>query len=168
GRMQVWASVNEADVGGIRSGQAVRFTVDAFGGTTFRGVVAPDQPRLNASMTQNVVSYTVVVNSDNSSGKLIPYLTANLEFEVSRKTDVVLVPNGALRWRPTGSNAAGAGRSGARPGGETSGSSQGGDKGNRGTVWVLDNGAPRPVDVVFGMTDGTKTEIVEGDLKPGD
>jgi HlyD family secretion protein len=97
--MQVWASVNEADVGTIHSGQAVCFTADAFPGEVFQGVVAPDQPRLNASMTQIVVTYTVVVNTDNSSGKLLPYLTANLQFEVNRDSNVLLVPNAAQRCR---------------------------------------------------------------------
>src|SRR5204862_913586 len=59
-RLQVWASVNEADIGNVHSGQAVSFTVDAFPNRVFKGTVAPDQPRLNASMTQNVVTYTVV------------------------------------------------------------------------------------------------------------
>jgi HlyD family secretion protein len=97
-RMQVWASVNEADVGSIRPGQSVHFTVDAYPGETFRGTVS--QIRLNASMTQNVVTYTVVVTADNSSGKLLPYLTANLQFEVAQHDAVLLVPNAALRWRP--------------------------------------------------------------------
>src|SRR5262245_43060734 len=68
-RMQVWASVNEADIGHIKSGQNVRFTVDTYPNHVFTGIVAPDQPRLNASMTQNVVTYTVVVNTDNSDGR---------------------------------------------------------------------------------------------------
>ena len=76
-RMQVWASVNEADIGRIRAGQTVRFTVDAFPGETFVGEVA--QVRLNATMTQNVVTYTVVVTADNPEGRLLPYLTANLQ-----------------------------------------------------------------------------------------
>ena len=71
-RMQVWASVNEADIGNIHSGQSVKFTVDAYPGETFGGTVV--QIRLNATMTQNVVTYTVVVNADNTSGKLLPYL----------------------------------------------------------------------------------------------
>src|SRR5438132_7803788 len=99
-RLQVWASVNEADIGNIKPGQAVTFTVDAFPDRVFKGAVAPDQPRLNASMTQNVVTYTVVVITDNSDGVLKPYLTANLLFEVSRQSQVLLVPNTALRWKP--------------------------------------------------------------------
>src|SRR5205823_11154354 len=99
-RLQVWASVNEADIGNIRSGQQVTFTVDAYPGRTFKGTVAPDQPRLNASMTQNVVTYTVVVTTRNDDGKLKPYLTANVNFEVSKHENVLLVPNAALRWKP--------------------------------------------------------------------
>ena len=97
-KMQVWASVNEADIGSIHPGQPVTFTVDALPGKTFQGVVG--KIRLNATMTQNVVTYTVEVNTDNSSGVLIPYLTANLKFIVSERKNVLLVPNAALRWIP--------------------------------------------------------------------
>jgi HlyD family secretion protein len=97
-RMQVWASVNEADIGRIRPGQPAQFGVDAYPGETFRGKVL--QIRLNATMTQNVVTYTVVVETDNSDLKLLPYLTANLRFEVDHRKSVLLVPNAALRWKP--------------------------------------------------------------------
>ena len=97
-RMQVWVAVNEADVGQIHAGQPVRFTADAFPGETFKGEV--NKVRLNAQMTQNVVTYTVEVTTDNSSGKLLPYLTANVQFEVSRADAVLQVPNTALRWTP--------------------------------------------------------------------
>src|SRR5262245_36250827 len=94
-RMQIWASVNEADVGQLRHGQPVRFTVDAFPGETFNGTVA--QVRLNASMTNNVVTYTVVISFDNSSGRLLPYMTANVTFEVAHRTGVLHLPGSALR-----------------------------------------------------------------------
>ncbi len=97
-RLEVWVSVNEADIGNIHPGQAVTFTVDAFPGRVFEGKVGTI--RLNATMTQNVVTYTVEVITDNSDGKLIPYLTANAQFEVERRTNVLLVPNAALRWFP--------------------------------------------------------------------
>jgi HlyD family secretion protein len=97
-RMQLWASVNEADIGQIHPGQAVQFTVDAYPNTTFRGEVS--QIRLNANMTQNVVTYTVVVTTDNSSGRLLPYMTANVRFEVAKRDKVLLVPSAALRWKP--------------------------------------------------------------------
>jgi HlyD family secretion protein len=98
-KMQVWASVNEADIGNIHPGQKVTFTVDAHPGQTFYGEVG--KIRLNASMTQNVVTYTVEINTDNSDGKLLPYLTANVKFEVAQRQNVLLVPNAALRWVPT-------------------------------------------------------------------
>ena len=98
-RMQVWVAVNEADIGKILPGQPVSFTVDAFPGESFRGEVG--KVRLNASMTQNVVTYTVEIITDNASGRLLPYLTANVRFELSRRDDVFMVPNTALRWKPS-------------------------------------------------------------------
>ena len=80
-RMQVWVSVNEADIGSIHTGQPVSFTVDTYPGQVFRGEVG--KIRLNATMTQNVVTYTVEVITDNSDGRLLPYLTANVQFELS-------------------------------------------------------------------------------------
>ena len=97
-RMEVWVSVNEADIGNIHQGQPVSFTVDAYPNEIFHGEVG--KVRLNATMTQNVVTYTVEVITDNSSGKLLPYLTANVLFELSQKENVLLVPNVALRWSP--------------------------------------------------------------------
>src|SRR5204863_6291083 len=97
-RLQIWTSVNEADIGQIHPGQPVTFTVDAHPNQTFHGTVS--QIRLNATMTQNVVTYTVVVDTDNANGKLLPYLTANVQFEVNSRPNVLEVPNAALRWRP--------------------------------------------------------------------
>jgi HlyD family secretion protein len=97
-RMKVWASVNEADIGQVYVGQPVRFTVDARPGEEFSGVVG--LIRLNASMTQNVVTYTVEVLTDNSNGKLLPYMTANLHFEVAHRKNALLVSNAALRYKP--------------------------------------------------------------------
>jgi HlyD family secretion protein len=78
-RLEVWATVNEADVARIRAQQPVRFTVAAFPGMVFKGFVKKIRP--NAVMTQNVVTYTVVIAISGSTGKLLPYLTANVEFE---------------------------------------------------------------------------------------
>ncbi len=97
-RMQVWVAVNEADIGQIHPGQPVTFSVDAYPGQTFRGQVS--KVRLNASMSQNVVTFTVEVTTDNSSMKLLPYLTANVQFETNRRDDVLTVPNAALRYTP--------------------------------------------------------------------
>ncbi len=98
-KMEVWASVNEADIANIKVGQPVEFTVDARAREKFKGVVG--KIRLNATMSQNVVTYVVEVLTDNTDGRLLPYLTANLNFEVERVSDSIYVPNAALRWRPT-------------------------------------------------------------------
>ena len=180
-RMQVWVAVNEADIGNIRPGQPVTFTCDAFPDESFRGQT--NKIRLNAAMTQNVVTYTVEVTTDNSSGRLLPYLTANVKFEVSRREDVLTVPNAALRWTPPqelmspearaemanadqqASRAQGAG-SGAttRPAGRSTTRPSGnrpppGAAMRRGTVWVKDGEFVKPIRVRSGITDQIVTEI---------
>jgi HlyD family secretion protein len=97
-RIQVWASVNEADIGRIHPGMKVHFTVDAFPNDVFFGEVL--QVRLNATMTQNVVTYTVIVTTENKDMKLLPYMTASLKFEIDRHENILKVPNAALRWKP--------------------------------------------------------------------
>lgn len=98
--VQIWVAVNEADIGNIHAGQPVSFSIDAFPNEKFRGEVG--KVRLNASMTQNVVTYTVEVVTDNSNGRLLPYLTANVQFETGRADQALVVPNAALRWNPSG------------------------------------------------------------------
>jgi len=97
-KIQVWVAVNEADIGMIYPGMPVHFTVDAFPGLVFNGEVR--KIRLNATMTQNVVTYTVEVSTENPDQKLLPYLTANVQFETGKRTNVLMVPNAALRWTP--------------------------------------------------------------------
>jgi HlyD family secretion protein len=98
-RMQVWVAVNEADIGHVYANQPITFTVDAFPGETFKGTVG--KIRLNAMMTQNVVTYTVEITTNNSNNKLLPYLTANVSFETGRSSpDSLVVANAALRWQP--------------------------------------------------------------------
>jgi HlyD family secretion protein len=165
-RLQVWASVNEADIGQIKVGQAVRFTVDAYQGETFQGKVS--QVRLNATMTQNVVTYTVVVDTDNASGKLLPYMTANLQFELSRRENVLLVPNAALRWTPALPNliAADARDAYAKSQKRREGAVDK-DGHERGTLWVQDGDFVRPIKVKVGYSDGLMTEIISGDVQEG-
>jgi HlyD family secretion protein len=98
-RMVIWVSVNEADIGSIHNGQPVTFTVDARQGVTFPGTVT--KVRFDATMTQNVVTYPVEVSAKNPDGLLYPYMTANVQFELDKRTDVLKVPNGALRYTPT-------------------------------------------------------------------
>ena len=98
-RMQVWASVNEADIGRIKAGMPVEFTVAALPEEKFQGKVY--QIRLNAASTQNVVNYTVVISFDNTDMKVLPYLTADpIKFIVDKRSDVLLVPNAALTFQP--------------------------------------------------------------------
>jgi HlyD family secretion protein len=176
-RMQIWVAVNEADIGKIRPGQPVTFSVDAFPGETFRGEVG--KVRLNASMTQNVVTYTVEVITDNSSGRLLPYLTANVQFELNCLSDVLLVPNAALRWTPSPEQLAPESREAfekpsprkeRREGGQRPASRPStapGDVSNRGVIWVLQGQYVKPVRVRTGLSDGAVTEVEGGDLTEG-
>jgi HlyD family secretion protein len=112
--MQVNASVDEADIGRVTPGQAVKFTVDAYGGEAFLGTVR--QVRLQPTTTNNVVNYTTVIDVPNPERKLKPGMTATVSIEVARVDDVLRVPAAALRFQPTedvlaainGSQAAGA------------------------------------------------------------
>ncbi len=161
-RMQVWVAVNEADIGNIFPGQQVVFTVDAFPGQMFEGEVG--KVRLNASMTQNVVNYVVEVVTDNSDGKLLPYLTANVKFLLSSRSNVLYVPNAAVRWSPQANQIAPDSRDrrkqgGTKAGDPAAGSAEPAEGFARGTVWVPDGDFVRPVSVVVGTNDGSVTEI---------
>ncbi len=139
-KMQVWVSVNEADIGQIKTGQKASFTVDAFPDMEFGGVV--QKVRLNATMSQNVVTYVVEIGTDNSDMILLPYLTANVKFILDERNNVLSVPNAALRFIPQGVAAPPV---------------QPGEK----TVWVDDL---RPVAIRTGLNDGMNTEVVSGGL----
>jgi HlyD family secretion protein len=184
-RMMVLVQVNEADIGQVQPGQVVSFTADAFPGDAFKGEVR--KVRLNATMTQNVVTYTVEISTENSDLKLLPYLTANVRFEIARREGVLAVPGAALRWTPpadTGATGAAPGaESSAQPRSEGSGGRQGGQGGQggregqggarrsrlgAGSVWVLDNGTPRKVAVRAGISDGSLTAVESEELKEGD
>jgi HlyD family secretion protein len=171
-RLQVWASVNEADIGSIRPGQPVIFTVDAYPGDTFEGKVG--KIRLNATMTQNVVTYTVEVNTDNSDGKLIPYLTANLKFLVAERQNVLMVPNAALRWSPKPDQIEPRVRQVLRerkrnnPGDQEASAGKEDKAGPRlGVVWLPRGQYVKPVKVSLGLSDGSLTEIQNSKLKQG-
>jgi HlyD family secretion protein len=172
-RMQVWVAVNEADIGKIRPGQAVTFTVDAFPGETFKGVVG--KVRLNASMTQNVVTYTVEVVTDNPNGRLLPYLTANVQFVLNRRSDVLLVPNAALRFKPTPEQIAPGFREGSSNSGEGKGKTRetqrpaagSEDLSGRGELWLAEGDYVKPLAVRVGLSDGTVTEVAGDQLADG-
>lgn len=173
-RMQVWVAVNEADIGKIHPGLPVTFTVDAFPGQTFHGSVG--KVRLNASMTQNVVTYTVEILTDNRNGRLLPYLTANVQFELQRLSNVLLAPNAALRWTPqdeliapdfrkeSGSSTAGGERKPER-GQRAAAAAKGGA--TRNVLWMTDGQYVRPLRVRAGQSDGSMTQVQGQGLSNG-
>jgi HlyD family secretion protein len=158
-RMQIWAAVNEADVCSIHPGHRAVLTVDALPGETFSGKVG--KIRLNASMTQNVVVYTVEVDIDNSRGRLLPYLTANVTFQIDKRVNVLLVPNAAFHWQPP--------RELIDPAGSMAESdpAYAGTERKNSIVWVPIGRNVRPVAVRTGLSDGWMTEIVGDSLKEG-
>ena len=145
-RMQIEADVDESDIGQIRNGQKVRFTVQAYPDEVFTGVVS--QIRLNPAVVSNVVTYTVVVDASNEKGLLLSGMTADMDFLAASAKDVLLVPNSAIAFaakRPAAS----------------------GDEGP--VVLVIDEGQrPRPVFVETGVNDGTVAELKAGDVSEGD
>lgn len=145
-KMQIDTNVNEADIGKIRDGHKVVFTVDAYPDEMFKGVVS--QVR-NAPVTvQNVVTYDVVIRVDNPDFRLKPGMTANASIITARKDGVTKVPNAALRFKMGERE---------KPRGEKRGYG----------VWTLENGQPKRVMVKLGIGDGTFTEIVKGDIAEG-
>lgn len=162
-KMQIHASFAEADIGNIRIGQTVHFTVDAFPEKHFQGEVM--QVRLNPVIQQNVVTYDVVVNVNNPEHILLPGMTAYVSITVAERKDVLLVPNAALRFKP----ASGGKRSGAPPRNKMDGdAARRGQEGFPGKVYVQQQGELKPVAVSTGITDNRNTEIIRGDLKTGD
>jgi HlyD family secretion protein len=167
-RMQIWVAVNEADVGRIVPGAPVTFTCDAFPGRQFQGTVG--RIRLNASMTQNVVMYTVEVNMDNSDKALLPYLTANVHFVVHKESGALLVPNAALRWSPSSlAQIAPDARSqsAADPPTDDDSKKKENSKSATGIVWLKDGALVRPLEVKLGTSDGSSTAVIADNLREG-
>ncbi len=165
-KMQIDANVAEADVGVVAIAQNVDFTVDAFPNRTFHGEVT--QVR-NAPITvQNVVTYDTVIGVNNAELKLKPGMTANVSIIVAHKDNVLQIKNAALRYRPADATPAGPKASSQAGGGRWQGKGhQGGAHEVERTVYVLQHGSPRPVQIKTGISDGIVTEVVEG-LKEGD
>ncbi|MDD3581653.1 MAG: efflux RND transporter periplasmic adaptor subunit [Desulfobacca sp.] len=163
-RLQIWASVNEADIGNIHPGQPVTFTVDAYPGVVFTGEVR--KVRYNATMTQNVVTYIVEVTTDNPDGKLLPYLTANVKFLVCERRGVLKVPNAALRWKPKMEQVREQFRADLIKAHQHGKSARKGNPG-RGVLWVPEGSLVKPLPVQIGITDGSQTEIQGEGLTEG-
>ena len=158
--MQVDTNVDEADVGRVRVGQSVTFTVDSFPSRTFSGEVV--QIRKAPLVVQNVVTYDVVVSAKNPDQRLLPGMTANVRIVIEQKENVLQVPNAALRFRPPGVETAERERP-ARPGG---GGGRGGAPAGR--VWLVgSDGKPAAVALQLGIGDGTYTEVAKGEIKEG-
>ena len=153
-KMRIYASVAEADVGGIKNGQAAHFTVDAYPGRTYTGAVS--QIRLNPTTVQNVVTYTVVIDAANP-GELLPGMTAYVYIRTAEKKDALKVPNAALRFKPANLSLMKSGSRANLPVGAMAG-----------TVYKLGSQGLIPVPVTLGMTDGKFTEITSGNLTTED
>ncbi|MBE0605420.1 MAG: efflux RND transporter periplasmic adaptor subunit [Deltaproteobacteria bacterium] len=155
-KMQIDTNVDEADIGRAVKGQTVVFTVDAWPAKTFTGVVS--QVRNAPIITQNVVTYDVVILVDNRELLLKPGMTTNVTIEVKRFGNVLKIPNAAMRYRPS----------------DTSKDAVGGGAGKKKEamgqrVYVIGkNGKPQAVPVKTRVSDGAYTELVEGNLKEGD
>lgn len=156
-KMQVWVSVNEADIGNIREKMKVEFTVDAFQGAVFKGVVK--KVRLNATMSQNVVTYIVEVDTDNSDEKLLPYLTANVKFIMAERDNALNISSAALRFIPP---------EGTLSAADAEKVSAGAPEGERFIYVAAENGKLRPVAVKTGLNAGGRVEVISGELKAGD
>jgi HlyD family secretion protein len=150
-QMEIYTSLSEADVGGVKEGMQVNFTVDAFVGRKFEGKVR--QIRLNTTTVQNVVTYNVVIDVDNEDLTLLPGMTAFVTLIQDRKENVLRVPNAALSYRP-------ANPEGRKPSEEPAQPEQK-------AVYLLSGSRPERVEVKTGISDNKFTEVLEG-LKEGD
>lgn len=137
-QMQILAAVDESDIGQIRAGQEVRFSVQAYPNVTFTGTVS--QVRLQSTVTENVVNYTVAIGVQNPQGKLLPGMTATIEFLTGKAQNALLVPNAALRYRQPA---------------------------KKRVLWFVDDRQQAvSAAVQTGISDGQKTVVVGSDLKP--
>jgi HlyD family secretion protein len=149
--MQIDTSLAEADIGAVKVGLPVRFSVDAFADRQFKGTVK--QVRLNPTIQQNVVSYNVVVAADNSEGTLMPGMTARVSVTANRRENVLRVPNAALRFKPKDANTDPKPQGRREPGAK---------------VYKLVNDQLQAVTIKTGINDNSFAEIIEGDIKEGD
>ncbi|RDE51867.1 MAG: efflux RND transporter periplasmic adaptor subunit [Candidatus Accumulibacter meliphilus] len=173
--MRIDSSFAEADIGKIREGQAVRFTVDAFPERSFEGSV--QQIRLNPTTQQNVVTYNVRVSLSNPEHILLPGMTAYVSIAVAQRDDALLVPNAALRFKPpedaNKSLPAESAESAEPPpeAGKATGKGRTRDAnrgGSSGTVHIVDRGQLKAVRLQLGITDNRNSEVLAGELKVGE
>jgi HlyD family secretion protein len=164
-KMQVDTNVSEADVGRLKPGMEAGFSVDAYPGETFTGSVR--QIRNSPQTLQNIVTYDAVIDVANPDLKLRPGMTANVTFVWAQKDDVVRIPNAAMRFHPStellaqigGRDGGGPATPAAEPAREV--------KGGR-SVWIMQGAVPVEAPIVTGISDGSQSELVQGEVKPGD
>jgi HlyD family secretion protein len=149
--MQIETNISEADVGFIKVGQKVNFTVDAFADKVFQGTVS--EIRNNYVVQQNVVTYSVIVRTRNDDLSLRPGMTGYVSVVVGERTGIVRIPNAALRYEP-----ASAAKTVDRA-----------KQANQRTVWRLNaQGQPEAVDIVLGLSDSRNTELLSGSIRESD
>jgi HlyD family secretion protein len=171
-KMQIDTSVAEADVGRLRDGMPVRFTVDAFPDRDFEGRIR--MVRLNPTIQQNVVTYNVIVDVDNSEKILKPGMTAQVSMVVATRTDAVRIPNAALRFRPSRDDKEKDRRTSSKEDAQTSArpvSAQGSEVRRKppARVYKVDaHGELQAVEVQTGVASNQFTELVSGALSVGD
>lgn len=185
-QMQVIANIDQADIGLVEQAKSVKFSVDAFPSKEFDGKIA--EMRLNPVNVQNVVTYNVVINVENPEQTLKPGMTANLTITIDERNNVLKVPNSALRFTPQDANrqrtggGQGQGQGQGRRRQQQADGAQGGGGENRfapasapvlpgqvRVVWVLgQDGTPQRRRITVGLSDGSATEVVDGDLNEGD
>lgn len=179
-KMQVYAKTDEGDVGEIRPGHSADFKVDAFPKESFHGTV--HQVRMNATTVQNVVTYDTIVDFDNPDLKLFPGMTAYVSIPVAAVSDVVKVPNAALRYKPDlppaqiqelyrkyGIEITQSAPTGDAPRPQPAVTSSADAGAERAVVWkLLPDKSLQPVQISIGLTDHTYTAMTGGDLKPGE
>jgi HlyD family secretion protein len=153
-KMQIDTSVDEADIGKVKVNQDVRFTVDAYPDINFTGKVS--EVRNAPTTVQNVVTYDVIVQVNNAELKLKPGMTANVSIITESRKGVLLVPNSALRFRPQ-----------AEGDGSTNAVKKRATVNKGPAIWILENNKPKQKKITTGISDGSLTEVVSGELKEG-
>ena len=143
-KMRIETSVSEADIGKVKEGQEVEYTLDGYPDSIFKGTVT--QVRLSPVTESNVVTYTVVIEVDNQEGKLLPGMTANVSIITSKKEDILTVPNVALKFTLADNK----------------------KKYEQKGIWINKKGKPTRINVETGVSDDTYIEVISDELKEGD
>lgn len=143
-KMRIETSVSEADIGKVKEGQEVEYTLDGYPDSVFKGVVT--QVRLSPTTESNVVTYTVVIEVENEEGKLLPGMTANVSIITGKKENILTVPNVALKFTVAGNK----------------------QKYDKKGIWIEKKGKPVRVNIETGVSDDSYSEIISDEIKEGD